>query len=218
MIQIDMTKENRRQSVVAYQPEYVPGYKPPVFENILQSDQPGIKITHIGNKVMVSPIGKQPSAPVTIAKVSTMMDQQSEKSRVDSPKMDQVVGMQAEPVGAQEWQQVIPADLNTPIDLNQEGDDLEVDKEVTVESSMQPDEETQVTSLVDQTESLVSGIEQMLDESNLITIAEAPTMAEIETRLRKQAEKEIERQKDTFVKKLAEQKARLDEQQKQLEQ
>uniref|UniRef100_A0A915IIX1 Uncharacterized protein n=1 Tax=Romanomermis culicivorax TaxID=13658 RepID=A0A915IIX1_ROMCU len=32
--------------------------------------------------------------------------------------------------------------------------------------------------------------EQMLDESNLITIAEGPTMAEIEARLREQAEKE----------------------------
>uniref|UniRef100_A0A915K0V4 Uncharacterized protein n=1 Tax=Romanomermis culicivorax TaxID=13658 RepID=A0A915K0V4_ROMCU len=59
----------------------------------------------------------------------------------------------------------------------------------------------------------------MFNESNLITSSnEAPTMAEIETRLREQAEKEIERQKDIFVKKLAEQKARLDEQQKQLEQ
>uniref|UniRef100_A0A915IVZ5 Uncharacterized protein n=1 Tax=Romanomermis culicivorax TaxID=13658 RepID=A0A915IVZ5_ROMCU len=109
-----------------------------------------------------------------------------------------------------------------PIDLNQEGHDLEVDKEVTVESPMQPDEETQVTSLVDQTESLLSGMDvradQMLDESNLITIAEGPTMAEIEGRLREQAEKEIERQKEIFVKKLAEQKARLNEQQKQLEQ
>uniref|UniRef100_A0A915L0B4 Uncharacterized protein n=1 Tax=Romanomermis culicivorax TaxID=13658 RepID=A0A915L0B4_ROMCU len=59
---------------------------------------------------------------------------------------------------------------------------------------------------------------QMLDESSLITIAEGPTLAEIEVRLREQAEKEIERQKEIFVKKLAEQKARLDEQQKQLEQ
>uniref|UniRef100_A0A915JBQ8 Uncharacterized protein n=1 Tax=Romanomermis culicivorax TaxID=13658 RepID=A0A915JBQ8_ROMCU len=52
----------------------------------------GIQITHIGNNVVVMPIGKQPSAPVTGAKG---------------------------------------------------GDDLEVDKEVTVESSFQPDEEKQ---------------------------------------------------------------------------
>uniref|UniRef100_A0A915JA50 Uncharacterized protein n=1 Tax=Romanomermis culicivorax TaxID=13658 RepID=A0A915JA50_ROMCU len=58
----------------------------------------------------------------------------------------------------------------------------------------------------------------MLDESNLITIAEGPTMVEIEARLREQAEKEIERQKEIFVRKLAEQKARLDELQKLLEQ
>uniref|UniRef100_A0A915HNT2 Uncharacterized protein n=1 Tax=Romanomermis culicivorax TaxID=13658 RepID=A0A915HNT2_ROMCU len=110
-----------------------------------------------------------------------------------------------------------------PVDLNQEGDDLEVDKEVTVESSMQPDEETQVTSLVDQTESLLSRMDvranQMLDESNLITISGGPTIAaEIEARLREQAEKEIKRQKEIFVRKLAKQKVRLDEQQKQLEQ
>uniref|UniRef100_A0A915K8C3 Uncharacterized protein n=1 Tax=Romanomermis culicivorax TaxID=13658 RepID=A0A915K8C3_ROMCU len=73
-------KENQRESVVAYQPEYVPGYEPPFFENILPSDQPGIQITHNGNKVVVTPIG----------------------------------------------------------------DDLEVDQEVTVESSIQPDEETQL--------------------------------------------------------------------------
>uniref|UniRef100_A0A915KD44 Uncharacterized protein n=1 Tax=Romanomermis culicivorax TaxID=13658 RepID=A0A915KD44_ROMCU len=141
---------------------------------------------------------------------------------VHRPTKGDVVGMQAEPVAAQVWQNAIPADLNRPIDLNQDGDDLEVDKEVTVESSMHPDEETQVTSLVDQTESLLSGMnvraEQMLDESNLITIDGGPTMAEIEARFREQAEKEIERWKEIFVKKLAEQKARLDEQQKQLEQ
>uniref|UniRef100_A0A915HQL3 Uncharacterized protein n=1 Tax=Romanomermis culicivorax TaxID=13658 RepID=A0A915HQL3_ROMCU len=52
--------------------------------------------------------------------------------------------MQAEPVAAQAWQQAIPVDLNTPIDLNQEGDDLEVDKEFTVESFIQLEEETQI--------------------------------------------------------------------------
>uniref|UniRef100_A0A915KP65 Uncharacterized protein n=1 Tax=Romanomermis culicivorax TaxID=13658 RepID=A0A915KP65_ROMCU len=218
----DTTKENQRKSVVAYQPEYLLGYKPPFFENILPSDQPGIQITHIGNKVVVMPIGKQPSVPVISAKVSTTGDQQSERAKVESAKMDQMEWMQAEPVGTQAWQQVIPADLNTPIDLNQERHDLEVDKEVTVESSLQPDEETQVTSLVDQTKNLLPGMnvgaDQMLDRSSLIRIAEGPTMAEIEARLREQAEKEIERQKESFVKKLAEQKARLDEQQKQLEQ
>uniref|UniRef100_A0A915JIQ3 Uncharacterized protein n=1 Tax=Romanomermis culicivorax TaxID=13658 RepID=A0A915JIQ3_ROMCU len=60
--------------------------------------------------------------------------------------------------------------------------------------------------------------DQMLDENNLITIAVEPTIAEIEARLREQAEKEIERQKEIFLLKLVEQKARLDEQQKQIEQ
>uniref|UniRef100_A0A915KU34 Uncharacterized protein n=1 Tax=Romanomermis culicivorax TaxID=13658 RepID=A0A915KU34_ROMCU len=64
----DTTIENQRKSVVVYQPEYVPGYEPPFFENILPSDQPGIQIMHIGNKVVVTPIGKQQSALVTGAK------------------------------------------------------------------------------------------------------------------------------------------------------
>uniref|UniRef100_A0A915L8Q3 Uncharacterized protein n=1 Tax=Romanomermis culicivorax TaxID=13658 RepID=A0A915L8Q3_ROMCU len=128
--------------------------------------------------------------------------------------------MQAENVALQALQQVIPADLNRPIDLNQKGDDLKVDKEVTVESSIQPDKETQVTSLVDQTKSLLSGMdvgaEQMLDESNSIRISEGPTKAEIEAKLREQAENEIEREEEIFVKKLMEQKERLDEQLKQV--
>uniref|UniRef100_A0A915HT32 Uncharacterized protein n=1 Tax=Romanomermis culicivorax TaxID=13658 RepID=A0A915HT32_ROMCU len=60
--------------------------------------------------------------------------------------------------------------------------------------------------------------EQMVDEGNLITIAASPTIAEIGARLREQAEKEIERQQEIFVKQLTEQKARLDQKQKRLEQ
>uniref|UniRef100_A0A915I496 Uncharacterized protein n=1 Tax=Romanomermis culicivorax TaxID=13658 RepID=A0A915I496_ROMCU len=59
--------------------------------------------------------------------------------------------------------------------------------------------------------------DQMLDESSLITFAEGPTVEEIEARLREQAEREIGRQKEIFFKQLAEQKARLDEQEKQIE-
>uniref|UniRef100_A0A915IS27 Uncharacterized protein n=1 Tax=Romanomermis culicivorax TaxID=13658 RepID=A0A915IS27_ROMCU len=83
-----------------------------------------------------------PSTPVIGAKVSTMSDDQSEQPKVDSGKVDHAISMPTEPIAAQAQQQAIPADLNAPIDLNQERDDLEVDKEVTVESSMQPDEET----------------------------------------------------------------------------
>uniref|UniRef100_A0A915KIN4 Uncharacterized protein n=1 Tax=Romanomermis culicivorax TaxID=13658 RepID=A0A915KIN4_ROMCU len=52
----DRMKEDQKKSMLAYQPEYVPGYKLPFFENILPSDQPGIQITHIGNKVVVMQI------------------------------------------------------------------------------------------------------------------------------------------------------------------
>uniref|UniRef100_A0A915HFG9 Uncharacterized protein n=1 Tax=Romanomermis culicivorax TaxID=13658 RepID=A0A915HFG9_ROMCU len=51
--------------------------------------------------------------------------------------------------------------------------------------------------------------DRMLDESSLNTIAEGPTVAEIEARLREQAEREIERQKEIFLKQLAEKKARV---------
>uniref|UniRef100_A0A915I4S5 Uncharacterized protein n=1 Tax=Romanomermis culicivorax TaxID=13658 RepID=A0A915I4S5_ROMCU len=61
----DATKENQKKSVLVYQPEYVLGYEPPFFELTLPSDAPGIQITHIGNKVAVTPIFKQPSVPVT---------------------------------------------------------------------------------------------------------------------------------------------------------
>uniref|UniRef100_A0A915JFH2 Uncharacterized protein n=1 Tax=Romanomermis culicivorax TaxID=13658 RepID=A0A915JFH2_ROMCU len=118
----DMTKENQRKSVVAYQPQYVPSYEPLFFKNILPSDQPGIQIRHTDNKVTIMLIGMDVRA------------------------------------------------------------------------------------------------DQMSDESSLITIAVERTIAEIEARLREQAEKEIERQKEIFLKQLVEQKARLDEQQKQIEQ
>uniref|UniRef100_A0A915HSI3 Uncharacterized protein n=1 Tax=Romanomermis culicivorax TaxID=13658 RepID=A0A915HSI3_ROMCU len=118
----DTMKENQRKSMVAYQPEYVPGYEQPFFENVLPSDQPGIQIMHIGNKMTITLIGMDVRA------------------------------------------------------------------------------------------------DQMLDKSSLITIAEGSTVAEIEARLRDQVEREIYRQKEIFLKYLVEQKSRLDEQQKQIEQ
>uniref|UniRef100_A0A915IPP0 Uncharacterized protein n=1 Tax=Romanomermis culicivorax TaxID=13658 RepID=A0A915IPP0_ROMCU len=51
--------------MLAYQPEYGPGYERPFFEPILPSDAPGFQITHVGDKVVVTPIGKQPTVPVT---------------------------------------------------------------------------------------------------------------------------------------------------------
>uniref|UniRef100_A0A915KPP0 Uncharacterized protein n=1 Tax=Romanomermis culicivorax TaxID=13658 RepID=A0A915KPP0_ROMCU len=84
------------------------------------------------------------------------------------------------------------------------------------------DNESQMGSLVDQTKSLLSGMdmraEQMLDDSSLTTTTPRPRNAEIEAKLREQAEKEIERQKEIFLLHLVEQKAKLDEQQKQIEQ
>uniref|UniRef100_A0A915JLW6 Uncharacterized protein n=1 Tax=Romanomermis culicivorax TaxID=13658 RepID=A0A915JLW6_ROMCU len=64
----DATKENQKKSLLTYQSEYVPSYEPPFFETKLLSDAPGIQITHIGNKVMVTRIGKQPAVPVTDTK------------------------------------------------------------------------------------------------------------------------------------------------------
>uniref|UniRef100_A0A915I678 Uncharacterized protein n=1 Tax=Romanomermis culicivorax TaxID=13658 RepID=A0A915I678_ROMCU len=61
----DATKENQKKSVLAYQQEYVPGYEPPFFEPTLPSDAAGIQIMYIGDKVVVTRIGKQPSVPVT---------------------------------------------------------------------------------------------------------------------------------------------------------
>uniref|UniRef100_A0A915JDH9 Uncharacterized protein n=1 Tax=Romanomermis culicivorax TaxID=13658 RepID=A0A915JDH9_ROMCU len=61
----DARKENQKKRVLAYQLEYVPGYELPFFEPTLPSDAPGIQITHIGDKVVVMQIGKQPSVPVT---------------------------------------------------------------------------------------------------------------------------------------------------------
>uniref|UniRef100_A0A915IGG5 Uncharacterized protein n=1 Tax=Romanomermis culicivorax TaxID=13658 RepID=A0A915IGG5_ROMCU len=61
--------------------------------------------------------------------------------------VDKALGMQAEPVAAKAQQQAIPADLDTSIDLNQEGVDLEVEKEITVESWIQPDQEMQMRTM-----------------------------------------------------------------------
>uniref|UniRef100_A0A915KZ27 Uncharacterized protein n=1 Tax=Romanomermis culicivorax TaxID=13658 RepID=A0A915KZ27_ROMCU len=61
----DATKENQKKRVLAYHPEYVPGYERPFFEPTLPSDAPGIQIRHIGDKVVVTPIDKQPVVPVT---------------------------------------------------------------------------------------------------------------------------------------------------------
>uniref|UniRef100_A0A915KIJ1 Uncharacterized protein n=1 Tax=Romanomermis culicivorax TaxID=13658 RepID=A0A915KIJ1_ROMCU len=52
----DATKENQKKSVLAYQWEYVPTWEPPFFEPTLPSDAPGIQTTHIGDKVVVTPI------------------------------------------------------------------------------------------------------------------------------------------------------------------
>uniref|UniRef100_A0A915L285 Uncharacterized protein n=1 Tax=Romanomermis culicivorax TaxID=13658 RepID=A0A915L285_ROMCU len=56
----EASKENQKKSVFAYQLEYVPGYEPPFLERTLSSDAPGIQIMHIGHKVVVMPIERQP--------------------------------------------------------------------------------------------------------------------------------------------------------------
>uniref|UniRef100_A0A915JTS8 Uncharacterized protein n=1 Tax=Romanomermis culicivorax TaxID=13658 RepID=A0A915JTS8_ROMCU len=69
----DATKENQKKSVLRYEPEYVPGYEPPFFEPTLPYDAPGFQITHIGNKVVVMRIGKQPSVWGTGTKLAVQI-------------------------------------------------------------------------------------------------------------------------------------------------
>uniref|UniRef100_A0A915IDX6 Uncharacterized protein n=1 Tax=Romanomermis culicivorax TaxID=13658 RepID=A0A915IDX6_ROMCU len=49
---------------------------------ISTEDQPGIQIMHIGNKVTIMLIGKQPAVPVKSSTVSTTADDQSEQGKI----------------------------------------------------------------------------------------------------------------------------------------